>query len=49
MSINNMYEIYAEVKNIILAGSFNAVNRVKDRVGSNVKKLKKYERSGMLV
>ena len=31
------------MKNIIIAGDFNAVSKAKDRIGSNVKKLKKYE------
>ena len=39
----NMYEVCANVKNIIMAGDFNAVSMTKDRIGSNVKTLKKYE------
>ena len=35
-----MYDVCASVKNIILAGDFNAVSRASDRVGSSVKKLK---------
>ena len=38
-----MYDVCASVKNVILAGDFNAVTRASDRVGSNVRKLKKYE------
>jgi len=41
--INNMYEVCANVKNIIMAGDFNAVSSIKDRIGSKVKSLKKYE------
>ena len=41
--VNNMYEVCANVKNIIMAGDFNAVSMTKDRIGSNVKTLKKYE------
>jgi hypothetical protein len=38
-----MYDVCASVKNIILAGDFNAVTKAKDRIGSKVQKLKKYE------
>jgi hypothetical protein len=38
--VNNMYEVCANVKNIIMAGDFNAVSMTKDRIGSNVKTLK---------
>jgi len=38
-----MYYVCANVKNIILAGDFNAVTRARDKVGSSVRKLKKYE------
>jgi exonuclease III len=41
--INKMYDVCANVKNIILAGDFNAVSKAKDRIGSKVKKLKKFE------
>jgi exonuclease III len=41
--INKMYDVCASVKNIILAGDFNAVTKAKDRIGSKVQKLKKYE------
>ena len=41
--LNNMYEVCANVKNIIMAGDFNAVSSIKDRTGSRVKNLKKYE------
>ena len=41
--INKMYDVCASMKNIIIAGDFNAVSKAKDRIGSNVKKLKKYE------
>jgi len=41
--INKMYDVCVNVKNIILAGDFNAVTRASDRVGSSVRKLKKYE------
>ena len=42
--INNMYEVCSNVKNIVMAGDFNAVSMARDRIGSNVKSLKKYER-----
>jgi hypothetical protein len=38
-----MYDVCSGVKNIILAGDFNAVTRASDRVGSSVRRLKKYE------
>ena len=38
-----MNSLNASVKNIILAGDFNAVTRASDRIGSSVRKLKKYE------
>ena len=38
-----MYDVCASVKNIILAGDFNAVTKARDRIGSKVQKLKKYE------
>ena len=41
--INNMYDVCANVKNIIMAGDFNAVSSTKDRIGTRVKSLKKYE------
>jgi len=41
--INNMYEVCSNVKNIIMAGDFNAVSKAKDRIGSRIKNLKKYE------
>jgi len=41
--INKMYDVCANLKNIILAGDFNAVNKARDRIGAKEKKLKKYE------
>ena len=41
--ITKMYDVCSSVKNIILAGDFNAVTRASDRVGSSVRRLKKYE------
>jgi exonuclease III len=41
--INKMYDVCVNVKNIILAGDFNAVSRAQNRIGSKVKKLKKFE------
>ena len=41
--IKKMYDVCASLKNVIIAGDFNAVSNAKDRIGSNVKKLKKYE------
>lgn len=41
--ISNIYNICASNKLIFLAGDFNAVNNIKDRIGSSQKKLKSYE------
>ena len=41
--INLLYDVCANVKNIIMAGDFNAVSKAKDRIGSEAKTLKKYE------
>ena len=41
--INNMYDLCAYLKNIFLGGDFNAVTRISDRLGSDVKVLKNYE------
>jgi hypothetical protein len=41
--INKMYDVCAGVKNIILGGDFNAVAKARDRIGSKVSKLKKFE------
>ena len=41
--ISKMYERCSGLKNIIIAGDFNAVNKTNDRIGSSVKKLKKHE------
>ncbi len=41
--IKKIYDVCASLKNVIIAGDFNAVSNAKDRIGSNVKKLKKYE------
>jgi len=39
--INKMYDVCANLKNIILAGDFNAVNKARDRIGAKEKKIKK--------
>ena len=43
LSLLTMYDICSNIRNIVLAGDFNAVSKARDRIGSNTNRLKKYE------